>query len=324
MLNKRRSTYFIFSVVAVAVILLYVFYWLVGLDEITIGQLERGLNRRTTRVVAMVLVSVIMAITSLKFQTMTQNRILTPSMIGFDSTFVLTQTLIVFLFGGFSTLITNPYYNFIVTTSLMVLFAFLLYGLILRKGKNNLALLLLVGLVFRTLMSSLTSFLSRIIDPDDFVTVMSNTMPSLTNMNTDILWYLALPISLVILGLMLFDLKYYDIMNLGEDQAKGLGVDYIKVTNRGLIYISILIAVSTALVGSLTFLGLITVNLARERLKTDYHKPILIISSLTGIIFLVGGQFILQTFKLNTSLAVFINLIGGLYMIRLLLKENKK
>ncbi|MDY3195236.1 MAG: iron chelate uptake ABC transporter family permease subunit [Paracholeplasma sp.] len=323
-MRNRTKTYFIFSAIALSVVVLYLFYWLVGLEQITIGQLTRGLSRRSTRVVAMIMIAAIMAISSLKFQTMTQNRILTPSMIGFDSTFVLTQTVIVFVFGGFSTLISNPYYNFIITTMFMVLFSFLLYGLILRKGKNNLALLLLVGLVFRTLMSSLTSFLSRIIDPDDFVTVVSNTMPSLNNMNTDILWYLALPITLVVMVLMLRDLKYFDIMNLGEDQAKGLGVDYLRVTNRSLIYIAIMISVSTALVGSLTFLGLITVNLARERLKTDFHKPILILSTLAGVIFLVGGQFVLQTFRLNTSLAVFINLIGGLYMIYLLLKENKK
>lgn len=298
------------------------FYWLFGLEQITVGQLNRGLTRRGTRVVAMILVSVIMAITSLKFQTMTQNRILTPSMIGFDSTFVLTQTLIVFIFGGFSQLIANPYYNFLLSAILMVLVSFVLYGLVLKKGKNNLALLLLVGLVFRTLMSSVTSFLSKIIDPDDFNIVVSQTMPSLNNMNTDILWFLGLPISLIVVVLMLFDLKYYDVMNLGEDQAKSLGVSYNRVTNRGLVYIAILISVSTALVGTLTFLGLITVNLARERLKTDFHKPLLILSSVFGLIFLVLGQFLIQTFRLNTNLSVFINLVGGLYMIYLLLKEK--
>ncbi|HKL61227.1 MAG TPA: iron chelate uptake ABC transporter family permease subunit, partial [Acholeplasma sp.] len=319
---SRKKTCLIFTLLAVISIILYMFYWLFGLEQITVGQLNRGLTRRGTRVVAMILVSVIMAITSLKFQTMTQNRILTPSMIGFDSTFVLTQTLIVFIFGGFSQLIANPYYNFLLSAILMVLVSFVLYGLVLKKGKNNLALLLLVGLVFRTLMSSVTSFLSKIIDPDDFNIVVSQTMPSLNNMNTDILWFLGLPISLIVVVLMLFDLKYYDVMNLGEDQAKSLGVSYNRVTNRGLVYIAILISVSTALVGTLTFLGLITVNLARERLKTDFHKPLLILSSVFGLIFLVLGQFLIQTFRLNTNLSVFINLVGGLYMIYLLLKEK--
>ena len=86
-------------------------------------------------------------------------------------------------------------------------------------------------------------------------------------MNTDILWTLALPIMVVVVIFMFRDLKYYDVMNLGEDQAKSLGVDYLGIQNRSLIWIAILISVSTALVGPLMFLGLITVNLAREILK---------------------------------------------------------
>jgi iron complex transport system permease protein len=143
-------------------------------------------------------------------------------------------------------------------------------------------------------------------------------------MNTDILWYLALPILVIVIILMAKDTKSFDVMNLGEDQAKSLGISYYKLMNRHLIYIAILISVSTALVGPLMFLGLITVNLSREILKTDYHKPLLWMSSLLGIVFLVLGQFILTTLNLNTSLATLINLIGGLYMISILVKGEKQ
>lgn len=324
MRNNALKPTVIFGVIAVSAILLYMFFWLIEVDVISIAQLQRGLYRRSSRVVAMIVVSITMAITGLVFQTLTKNRILTPSVIGFDSTFVLSQTMIIFIFGSQTNLISNPYYNFVLTTTLMVFSAILLYGFVLRKGKNNLALLLLVGLVFRTLMSSLTSFLNRIIDPDDFLVVTSQTMPSLNNMNTDILWYLALPILTVILILMYKDLKYFDVINLGEDQSKSLGIDYLGIMNRSLIYISILIAVSTALVGPLMFLGLITVNIAREVLKKDQHKALFITASLVGIVFLVMGQFVLQTFSLNTNLSVLINLIGGIYMIYILMKGDKK
>ena len=324
MRNNALKPTVIFGVIAVSAILLYMFFWLIEVDVISIAQLQRGLYRRSSRVVAMIVVSITMAITGLVFQTLTKNRILTPSVIGFDSTFVLSQTMIIFIFGSQTNLISNPYYNFVLTTTLMVFTAMLLYGFVLRKGKNNLALLLLVGLVFRTLMSSLTSFLNRIIDPDDFLVVTSQTMPSLNNMNTDILWYLALPILTVILILMYKDLKYFDVINLGEDQSKSLGIDYLGIMNRSLIYISILIAVSTALVGPLMFLGLITVNIAREVLKKDQHKALFIMASLVGIVFLVMGQFVLQTFSLNTNLSVLINLIGGIYMIYILMKGDKK
>lgn len=324
MRNNTLKPMLILVIIAVVAIAFYMAYWLIEVDVITIGQLTRGLQRRSTRVVAMIVVAIAMAMTSLVFQTMTQNRILTPSVIGFDSTFVLSQTLIVFIFGSQTAFIANPFYNFLLTASLMVIVSLLLYGFILRKGKNNLALLLLIGLVFRTLMSSLTSFLNRIIDPDDFLLIVSKAMPSLTNMSTEILWILALPIMAIALFFMYKDLKYYDVMNLGEDQAKSLGVNYLGVMNRSLVWISILIAVSTALVGPLMFLGLITVNLARETLKKESHKLLFITASLFGIIFLVLGQFVLQVFKLNASLAVLINLVGGIYMIYILIKGDKK
>lgn len=322
--NKMFKPIIVIGLLTLIAVVLYLTYWLIGIDVITVGQLQRGLSRRSARVVAMIIVAITMGMTGLFFQTLTQNRILTPSVIGFDATFVLSQTLIVFIFGSSTVLIANPYYNFMISTAVMVGSSLLLYGFVLKKGRNNLALLLLVGLVFRTLMGSLTSFLSRIIDPDDFLVVTSRSMASLSNMNTDILWYLALPIMIVVIVLMSLDTKSFDVMNLGEDQAKSLGVSYYKLMNRNLVYIAILISISTALVGPLMFLGLITVNLAREILKTDYHRPLLWVSSLLGIVFLVLGQFMLTTLNLNTSLAVLINLVGGLYMISILVKGDKK
>ncbi|MDY0210721.1 MAG: iron chelate uptake ABC transporter family permease subunit [Acholeplasma sp.] len=324
MQSKHLKPILILGAIAAVAVVLYLFYWLIGIDVITVGQLNRGLFRRSSRIVAMIIVAITMGITGLVFQTMTNNRILTPSVIGFDSTFVLSQTLIVFIFGSQTVLIANPYYNFVLSSVVMVLTSMLLYGFVLRKGKNNLALLLLVGLVFRTLMGSLTSFLNRVIDPDDFLVVTQLAMPSLTNMNTEILWYIALPMMMVALIFLIKDLKYFDVMNLGEDQAKSLGVNYLKLMNKSLVLIAVLISVSTALVGPLMFLGLISVNLAREILKTDYHKPLFVVSALLGILFLVLGQFILQVFELNTSLAVLINLVGGIYMIYILIKGDKK
>lgn len=323
MQNKQRRIVIILISLLILFIGLYMTTWLIGIDSITVNQLLRGLYRRSSRITAMIVVGITMGFTALVFQTLTQNRILTPSVIGFDSTFILSQTLVVLMFGFSSPILSNAYLNFILSAGLMVLVSFFLYSTILRKGKNNIGLLLLVGLVMRTLMSSLTQFLNRIMDPDTFLTVTSRTMPSLTNMNTTILWTIAIPIMVVVLYLMVKDLKYLDVMILGEDQAKSLGVNYVKITNRNLIYIAILISVSTALVGSLMFLGLITVNISREILKKSYHKPLLIFTSLLSVLLLVAGQYLIQLFQINTSLVVIINLIGGIYLIYMLIKGDK-
>ena len=112
-------------------------------------------------------------------------------------------------------------------------------------------------------------------------------------------------------------------MSLGESQAIGLGVDYAKKLNWGLIYIALAMSISTAMIGPISFLGLIAVNAAREILKTYKHFPLFIASSLIAIIFIVLGQGIIVETGYLTTVTVLISMIGGAYMIYLVLKENK-
>ncbi|OXE28158.1 ABC transporter permease, partial [Vibrio parahaemolyticus] len=78
------------------------------------------LSRRVPKVLAIVLAGVAIAQSSMVFQTITHNRILTPSIMGFDALYVLTQVLIVLLFGGLSTLVLNIYVNFTIAACIMV------------------------------------------------------------------------------------------------------------------------------------------------------------------------------------------------------------
>ena len=120
-------------------------------------------------------------------------------------------------------------------------------------------------------------------------------------------------------------LRDLDVVSLGRDNAINLGVRYEKIVLKVLILSSILIAASTALVGPVTFLGLIVANLAYQYLATYKHSVLIIGASLISIIALVGGQFLVQhIFNLSTTISVVINFVGGIYFIYLLLKESRK
>ena len=112
------------------------------------------------------------------------------------------------------------------------------------------------------------------------------------------------------------------------DQVKNalnLGVDYNKMISKHLVIIAILLSISTALVGPITFLGLLIVNLTRQIINTYKHTHLILISILLSIVFLIGGQLIVErVLNFNTTLSVIINFVGGLYMILILLKENKE
>ena len=119
-------------------------------------------------------------------------------------------------------------------------------------------------------------------------------------------------------------LHQLDVMSLGRDNAINLGINYDKIVLQVIILASILIATSTALVGPVTFLGLIVSNLSYQFFATYKHSVLIAGASLISIIALVGGQFLVQhVFHLSTTISVIINFVGGLYFIYLILKESR-
>ena len=332
-MKRNTKIYLTTAIIVVVSLVAYIFLWMLTTDqplsstdpirnELLQQNIKRILSRNTTHLLAMVVSAVLIASTSLVFQTITNNRILTPSLIGFDAIFVTIQTLIIFVFSSNSIFYRNPYINFITATVLMVIVTLAMYRLILRKNRNNIIFLLLVGMVLSTLARSSASFLQTIMEPSEFDQLTLKIQVSVTNINTNIIW-LAIPFMIVTLALIFRQIKNYDVMALGEDHAVGLGVRYNHKMNLSLIYIAFAMSISTALVGPLSFLGLIAVNAARELLKTYKHLPLFILSSLIAVIFLVLGQVVVAETGYLTTVTVLINLVGGGYMIYLILKENQ-
>ena len=330
---KKYKYIYIFLVVSIFSSLLYVFLWmftttydLFPSDPIRRAQMAQAISniveRKSYQLAAMVVSAVLIASTSLVFQTLTHNRILTPSLIGFDAIFVTVQTLIIFLFTSSSLLYTHVYINFFVSSGLMIIISLLMYAFILRKNRNHIIFLLLVGMILATFSRSLSTFLQTVMNPDEFQSLVIRTEVSVSNMNVSVI-YIALPLMLFILGFIFKDIKHLDVMTLGDSQAIGLGIDYNKKMYLHLVYIAVAMSISTAMIGPISFLGLIAVNAAREMLKTYKHLPLLMLSSLIAITFLVLGQTIIVETGYLTTVTVLISLVGGIYMIYLVLKENK-
>ncbi|MRH42107.1 iron chelate uptake ABC transporter family permease subunit [Aquibacillus halophilus] len=307
----------IFLLAIIAVILVSVFLF----SGIT-GNWDYILPRRASRLLAIVITGAVIALSTMIFQTITNNRILTPSVIGLDSLYLLIQTFIIFVFGSTSAIALNKNFNFLICVGLMVIFALLLFKVLFRKNQN-IYILLLIGLIFGTFFGSLSSFMQVLIDPNEFFIVQNRMFASFNNVNTDIL-YLSIAIIVVVLVYFMRFYKYLDVLSLGKEQAINLGIDYDFVVKRLLIIIAILVSVATALVGPILFLGLLVANVAHEFLRTYKHSQLIIGSIFISIIALVGGQLIVdRVFTFSTTLSVIINFVGGSYFLYLILKENK-
>lgn len=287
------------------------------------GNWDYVLPRRFKKILAIVLTGGIIAFSTMVFQTITNNRILTPSIIGLDSLYLFIQTFVIFVFGSTHMTLMNKNINFLLSAGVMVLFAGLLYKWLFKREGQNIYFLLLIGLIFGTLFNSLSTFMQVLIDPNEFQVVQDKMFASFNNVNSDLLI-----ISVVLLiGVTLYFkkyIKYLDVLSLGRDQAINLGVPYDFVIKRFLIIIAILVSIATALVGPITFLGLLVANLGHQVMKTYQHKYLIAGSVLISIIALVGGLLIVErVFTFSTTLSVIINFVGGVYFIYLLLKENK-
>lgn len=287
------------------------------------GHWEYVIPRRSKNLFAIIITGAAIAFSTIVFQTITNNRILTPSIIGLDSLYMLIQTFVIFTFGSMSVVMTNPNLNFLISAGGMILFSFVFYQFLFRGEGNNIYFLLLIGLILGTFFSSLTTFMQVLIDPNEFQTIQNRMFASFNNVNSDLL-VLATIIFLAVSIYCIQYLKYLDVISLGKDHAINLGVPYDKIVKRMLLVVAVLISIATALVGPITFLGLLVANVTYEFLKTYKHSRIIPASIFISIIALVGGQLIVErVFTFSTTLSVIVNFIGGIYFLYLLLRERK-
>ncbi|BAQ13070.1 iron ABC transporter permease [Clostridium botulinum] len=314
---KCRRRVVLLGVFSIALIILFIF---TGISK---GNYDYVLPRRILKVLAISLTAGSIAFSSMIFQTIANNRILTPSVLGLDSLYMFIQTFVVFILGANNKAVMNSNFNFLISISLMVVFSMILYRFLFKREDKNIFFLLLTGLIFGTLFQSLAAFMQTIIDPNAFLVIQDKMFASFNKVNTDVLLISIIGI-LLVLAYVYDYVKVLDVMLLGREQAINLGVSYDKVVKKMLIVVSILVSISTALVGPITFLGLLSVNLTYEFINSYKHKYLIIGSVFISIIALVGGQFLVERFlNFGTTLSVIINFVGGIYFMYLLLKESK-
>jgi len=276
---------------------------------------------RAGKLAALLLVSYAVAVSTVLFQTITGNRILTPSIIGFDALYVLLQSALVLTIGSAATTALDPRLMFAVEIVAMVGFSLVLYRLLFSGAIHNLFHLMLIGIVLGVLFRSLSTVFQRVIDPTEFVVLQDRLFANFNSVDTTLLGVATLVVVLVTAaGATMF--HTFDVMALGREQAIALGVDHRRVTVRILMLVTLLVSVSTALVGPVTFFGLLVANLAYMLVPDARHARTLPAAVLIAAICLVGGQMLLErVLDFSTALSIVIEFAGGLFFILFLLRE---
>jgi iron complex transport system permease protein len=292
-----------------------------GLDA---NNFDFAFPRRMRKVGAMILVSICIGYSSTVFQTITENRILTPSVMGLDSLYLFIQTLVTFLFGAKKLALMDSTIHFGISVCTMMLASWLIYKLVFTGENSNVYVLVLVGMIMGTFFQGISSFLQLVIDPNEFAILQGKMFATFQNVNEKLLIVSAL-ITLAIIIFSKKDVARFDVLGLGRDASISLGIEYRSLLRRSLLIISVMVSVSTVLVGPVTFLGILLVSLSREILKTYRHSYMITGSILIGIIALPIGQLLSErVFSGKATLSVILNFVGGIYFIYILLKESRR
>ena len=279
---------------------------------------------RGRKLLALVLTAYAVAISTVLFQTVTNNRILTPSIMGFDALYVLIKTAVVFFLGIGALTWLDPHAQFALEVVVMVGFSLLLFRWLFLGEERSLHLLVLVGIVFGILFRSLSQFMQRMLDPNAFNVLQDTFFASFSSVDSTLL----LVAALIVVAVTLFAARLipaYDVLTLGRAQAINLGLEYKRVVMTILVLVSILVAVSTALVGPVTFFGLLVASLAHSLVGTSKHRYVLPAAALLAITCLVGGQTLLErVFEFDTALSIIIEFLGGIVFIILVLRRSAR
>lgn len=279
--------------------------------------------KRATTIVVIAVVAVAQAVATVSFQTATNNRIITPSIMGFEALYVAIQTSAVYFLGLAGIVALQGLPQFVAQVVVMVGFALLLYGWLLSGRFANLQIMLLIGIVIGAGLRSIATFMQRLLTPSEFDVLTARLFGSLSNADVSSL-PVAIPVVAVAAGLLWWRSRRLDVIALGPDVAANLGIRHRPELIGILTLVAVLMATSTALIGPMTFFGFLVATLAYQFADTYGHRLIFPVAVLTGFTVLTGAYFIMRhVFYAQGYVSIIIELIGGSVFLLVILRKGR-
>ncbi|MBR0305807.1 MAG: iron chelate uptake ABC transporter family permease subunit [Lachnospiraceae bacterium] len=280
------------------------------------------LGLRIPTLICMMIASVSIGASTMIFQSIVYNRIVTPALLGMNSIYSFLHTAAVFVLGTGSSLYLNANLAFAVDLVTMGTVATVIYWYLFRVTGHNILYIMLIGTVLSSFFGSVQSAMIRVMDPNEYDALLTTLVADFNNVNGEIIVF-AIASLVVIAVLLRKELGLLDVITLGRHQAINLGVDYDRVIRKLLFGVVLCMAVATATIGPVSFLGLIVANLSRQILKTYKHTYLIAGASLIGMLALIGGQLIAQhIFHFTVPVSTFVTIAGGVYFLYLLLMKK--
>lgn len=323
--TKAARKYWIFLGAMTVAGLLFAFGLLAWDNPMQFGTEQFWLiaERRADAVIAMAVVALCQAVATVCFQTVTNNRIITPSIMGFESLYTAIHTSTIYFFGAAGLLAARTIETFLVQLVLMVGLSILLYSWLLTGRHANMHAMLLVGIIIGGGLGSVSTFMQRMLTPSEFDVLTARLFGSVNNADPDY-YPVAIPLVLVAAGLIYLNSRKLNALALGRDTATNLGLNHKFLSIAVLVLVAVLMAVSTALVGPMTFLGFLVATLAYQFADTYDHRYLFPMAVVTAFVVLTGSYFVMNhIFYAQGVVSIIIELVGGSVFLFVILRKGR-
>ena len=278
--------------------------------------------KRLARLAAIVIGGVCVAVSSIVFQTIAGNRILTPAVMGYEAVYLLLQSLLILAMGMHSVVLLGHNGNFVVSIALMLAYSWAIHYWLFRDGKNNVYFLLLLGFVLTMVIGTFTQFIQLRISPGEFAILQGFSQASFNKAQPAQLLTSALLVGAACLAV-LKTLPALDVLALGREQAISLGIDYRRMAQLQLALIAVLVAVSTSLLGPTAFMGIFVANTSYALARTARHRVTLPLGCAIAIAIFLAAQLLVEhVFNYRTTVGILVNLVCGAYFLALMVRTR--
>lgn len=238
---------------------------------------------RLPQAVTALLAGAAMSAAGLVLQTLFNNPLAGPEVLGINSGAGLGVAVVMLLAQGALLAGAAGLYGYLATLAGALIGAFLVISLVLFLSSmlRNRLYLLIAGVAVSFLVSSLISILNYFATSEGVHSYMIWGMGSFGGVPLDRLPLFAVPL-LLLLALTALQSKALNALLLGDDYASNLGVNVMRARVLLLMLSGLMVAVVTAFCGPVTFIGLAVPHLARLFLRSSNHNSLMPATMLVG------------------------------------------
>lgn len=279
-------------------------------------------QRRLEAIVAMFIAALCHSLATVAFQTVTNNRIITPSLLGYEALYSAIHTSTIYFFGATALVNFTGTGAFLFKVALMIGLSLMLYGWLLAGKYGNLHLMLLIGIIIGAGLNSVSGFMRRLLAPSEFDLLQARLIGSVNNADVEY-FPVAIPIVLATALLLFSFSRQLNVISLGKDVATAFGVRYQASIIYTLVLVALLMSITTSLIGPLTFFGFLVAMLTYQAASTYDHRYVFPMAFAIGFSLLTSAYFLLyHVFNAQTVVSVIIELFGGITFLIVLLRKR--